>query len=111
MGDYIGGDKVGRDKYVGGSGAVFHVTNNEGQVDVGAAVAELRSLIAQLGRDGAIAPDGSLIDPGAVVAAVQEQPGRLRALATAVAGGAKDAVLSIVQGGVASLIVALVSRA
>ncbi|WP_062431076.1 hypothetical protein [Herbidospora daliensis] len=86
-----------------------NVTVNNGSVDVTAAAAELRALIAELRRAGAIAPDGSVADPGAVVAAVQEQPGRLRALAAAVAGGAKDAVLSLVQGGVASLIVGLVS--
>ncbi|WP_061294887.1 hypothetical protein [Herbidospora cretacea] len=111
MGDHVIGGKAGRDVYnVAGHGRVS-VNNASERVDVEAAVAELRALIARLDREGAIGADGSVVDPGAVVAAVQEQPSRLRALAAAVGGGATDAVLSIVQSGVASLIVALVSRA
>ncbi|TKK86837.1 hypothetical protein FDA94_20475 [Herbidospora galbida] len=108
----MGDTYYGRDTFnVRDQGNVTVNNRGDDRVDVAAAVAELRALIAELGREGAVAPDGSVADPGAVVAAVQEQPGRLRALGAAVAGGAKDAVLSIVQGGVASLIVALVSRA
>src|SRR5215475_2895107 len=114
MSDYVFGDKVGRDKYtLSGGHNTITVTNSEGvsRADVDAAVVELRAFVAQLTRDGAVAADGSITDPGAVVAAVESQPGRLKALASAIANGAKDAVLSVVQGGVAALIVALVGRA
>jgi hypothetical protein len=113
MSDYVFGDKVGRDKYTlsGGHNTVT-VTNSEGvsRAEVDAAVAELRAFVAQLARDGVVAADGSVTDPAAVVAAVESQPGRLRALGKAVAGGAKDAVLSVVRGSVAALVVALVGR-
>ena len=45
---------------------------------------------------------------GAVVTAVCSRPERLRALARAIAGGASGAVLAAVQGGVATLVTALV---
>lgn len=80
------------------------------RAELDAAVAELRAFVAQLTHDGVVAADGSVTNPGAVVAAVESQPGRLKALGSAIAGGAKDAVLSVVQGGVAALIVALVGR-
>ena len=57
--------------------------------------------------DGAVAADGTVTDPGAVVAAVQARPGRLQAVGRAVAGGAKEAVLAAVKSGVAALVVAL----
>lgn len=113
MSDYVVGDKIGRDNYTqGGKHNTFTVTNSGGvsRAEVDAAVAELRAFVAQLTRDGVVAADGSVTDPGAVVAAVKSQPGRLKALGSAIAGGAKDAVLSVVRGGVAALIVALVGR-
>ncbi|MEU7525348.1 hypothetical protein AB0A74_06430 [Saccharothrix sp. NPDC042600] len=88
---------VGRDKIVTGAG---------GGPDVAVAVAELRALIDRLTREGAV---GEVRDPGAVVAAVREQPGRLGAPA-AVAGGARDAVLAVVRGGPAELVIGLVGR-
>jgi hypothetical protein len=91
----IGGDLTVGDKTVG-------------RADLEAAVAELRSLIAELTRAGAVTADGTVRDPAAVVHAVQERPSRFRALAKAIGAGAKDAVLSVVQGGVAAMIVALV---
>lgn len=81
-----------------------------GRDEVDAAVAELREFVEQLRRDGVVAPDGSVTDPGAVVAAVQSQPGRLKALAHAIGAGAKDAVLSVMRDGVADLVVGLVGR-
>ena|SRR5215468_7296399 len=113
MPDYIFGDKVGRDKYTQtGNHNTFTVTNSAevSRAELDAAVAELRAFLAQLTRDGVLAADGSVTDPGAVVAAVESQPGRLQALGRAIAGGAKDAVLSVVRDGVAALIVALVGR-
>ncbi|MDF5756046.1 hypothetical protein [Spongiactinospora sp. TRM90649] len=113
MPDYVFGDKVGRDKYTqSGNNNTFTVNNSEGvsRADLDAAVAELRAFVTRLTRDGVVAPDGTITDPGAVVAAVEAEPGRLRALGTAVAGGAKDAVLAVVREGVAALVVALVSR-
>ncbi|MEZ0073370.1 hypothetical protein [Planotetraspora sp. GP83] len=113
MADYVFGNKVGRDSYTqSGTNNTFTVNNSDGvsRAEVDAAVAELRAFVAQLTRDGAVAADGSVTDPGAVVAAVESQPGRLKALGSAIAGGAKDAVLSVVKDGVAALIVALVGR-
>jgi hypothetical protein len=113
MSDYVFGDKIGRDKYTqSGNHNTFTVTNSDGvsRAELDAAVAELRTFVAQLTRDGVVAADGSVTNPGAVVAAVESQPGRLKALGSAIADGAKDAVLSVVQGGVAALIVALVER-
>jgi hypothetical protein len=113
MSDYVFGDKVGRDKYAqSGDHNTFTVTHT-GEVsraEVDAAIAELRGFVAQLTREGVVAADGSVTDPAAVVAAVESQPGRLKALGRAIAGGAKDAVLSVVRDGVAALIVALVGR-
>lgn len=105
------------------SGNVFHNTGSIGNIggdltvgnkmvgsaDLDAAVAELRLFIAELTRDGAVTADGIVRDPAAVVTAVQEQPSRFKALARAIGAGAKDAVLSVVQGGVAAMIVALVA--
>src|SRR5262245_13738309 len=113
MSDYVFGDKVGRDQYKqDGDHNIFTVTNS-GEVsraELDAAIAELRTFVAELTRDGVVAADGSVTDPAAVVAAVESQPARLKALAKAIAGGAKDAVLSVVREGVASVIVALVGR-
>ncbi|MCF3135068.1 hypothetical protein [Streptomyces olivochromogenes] len=114
MSDYVYGDKIGRDKNVqNGSNNNFTVNNSQGlsAPELDAAISELRSFVAQLTRDGVVAADGSVTDPGAVVAAVQSQPGRLQAVGRAVAGGAEQALLSAVQGGVAALIAALVGRA
>jgi hypothetical protein len=113
MSDYVFGDKIGRDKYTqNGEHNTFTVNNSDGvsRAELDAAVAELHAFVAQLTRDGVVAPDGSVTDPGAVVAAVESQPGRLKALGSVIAGGAKDAVLSVVRDGVAALIVALVGR-
>lgn len=113
MPDYVFGDMVRGDQFKQtGDHNTFTVNKSAGasKAEVDAAVAELRTFIAQLTRDGVVAPDGSVTNPGAVVAAVQSQPSRLRALAGAVASGAKDAVLSIVKDGVAALVVALVAR-
>jgi len=94
---------------IGAIGGDLTVGNKTvGRADLDAAVAELRSLVAELTRAGAVAADGTVRDPAAVVNAVQEQPSRFRALAKAIGAGAKDAVLSVVQGGVAAMIVALV---
>jgi hypothetical protein len=86
------------------------VTHSDGlsRAELDAAVAELRTFVAELMRDGLVAPDGSVTDPGAVVDAVNSRPGRFRALTRALAGGARDAVLSAVQGGVAALVTGLV---
>lgn len=114
MSDYVYGDKIGRDKNIqNGSNNNFTVNNSHGlpPAELDAAIGELRSFVAQLTRDGVVAADGTVTDPGAVVAAVQSQPGRLQAVGLAVANGAKDALLSAVQGGVAALIAALVGRA
>jgi hypothetical protein len=113
MSDYVFGDKVRGDQYKqSGDHNIFTVANSEGvsRAELDAAIAELRTFVAQLTRDGVVAADGSVTDPAAVVAAVESQPGRLKALGNAIAGGAKDAVLSVVREGVASLIVALVGR-
>ncbi|XVV04135.1 hypothetical protein ACQPW3_01530 [Actinosynnema sp. CA-248983] len=109
-----GGHRIGKGAYVGGSlgdvvGRDKIVTTTTGP-DVTAAVAELRALIDRLTRDGVVGEDGSVRDPGAAVAAVQEEPSRLKALASAVAGGARDAVLAVVRGGLAELVTGLVGR-
>jgi len=112
VGDKIGGDKTA-DKHVqSGHHITFTVTTSTGPspAELDAAVSELRAFIAQLVRDGAIAPDGSVTNPGAVVAAVEAQPAKLAALGQAITGGAKDAVLAAVREGVATLVVALVGR-
>jgi hypothetical protein len=113
MSDMIFGDKVTggvQNKQVGDRNVMNNYSGGVSGAELDAAVAELRALIAQLTRDGAIDADGGIKDAGAVVAAVESQPGRLRALGAAVAGGAKDAVLSVVRDGVAQFIVALVAR-
>ncbi|MFC8915001.1 hypothetical protein ACFT5C_04450 [Streptomyces sp. NPDC057116] len=110
MRDHVYGDKIGRDKYtVNGDHATFTVggTNQVSRAEPAAAVAELRAFIALLTRDGVIAEDGTVIDPGALVTAVEARPGRWPALTAALAGGARDAVISAAQSGAASLIVAL----
>ncbi|WP_143041407.1 hypothetical protein [Streptomyces indicus] len=86
------------------------MTNQEAVsgAEINAAIAELRAFLSELADRGAITADGSVTDPGAVVTAVQAEPGRLRALTRAVAGGAREAVLSAVQGGVAAMVTALV---
>jgi hypothetical protein len=115
MPDFVYGDVVSggvQNKQTGGNNTMFTV-NNSGGVSPGeleAAVTELRDFIARLTREGAVAADGTVTDPAAVVAAVESQPGRLRALGSAIAGGAKEAVLTAVQTGVATLIVALLGR-
>jgi hypothetical protein len=117
-GDKFGGDKIGGDKITGdvyrqsGSHNRFTVNRSDGvsRGELDAAVSELRAFVAELARTGAVGSDGSVTDPAAVVAAVEAQPGRLRALGRALAGGAKDAILQVVRGGVAALVVALVGR-
>jgi hypothetical protein len=113
MSDYVFGDKVARDKNTQiGDHNTFTVTNlgEVSRADVDAAIAELRTFIAQLRRDGLVAADGSVTDPAKVVTAIESHPSRLKALGKAIAGGAKDAVLSVVRDSVATLIVALVGR-
>ncbi|GHG94331.1 hypothetical protein [Streptomyces lanatus] len=111
MSDYVHGDKVTGTQYkqVGDHNVQY---NGEGlsRAELDAAVEELRSFIADLRSAGMVSPDGTVVDPGAVVAAVQSQPGRLRALGRAVSAGAKDAVLTAVQGGVAALVAGLVAQ-
>jgi hypothetical protein len=113
MGDFVGGDKAGRDIYKqSGDHNTQWVTHSEGvsRAELDAAVTELRSFVAELTRAGLVTRDGTVTDPGAVVAAVNSQPNRFQALGRAIAGGAKDAVLSVVQGGVATLVAALVAQ-
>ncbi|NGO11947.1 hypothetical protein G5C60_31175 [Streptomyces sp. HC44] len=117
-GDKVGGDKIGRDQVRGNqynqsgrhNSFVVNDSNGVSRAEVDAAVSELRAFVAELTREGVVGADGSVTDPGAVVAAVNSRAGRLQALGRAVAGGAKDAVLSVVQGGVAALIVGLVRQ-
>lgn len=90
---------------------VVNQSDGISRAELDAAVAELRSFVAQLTSEGVVASDGSVTDPSAVVAAVESRPGGLTALGRAVAGGAKEAVLSVVKDGVARLIVALLDRA
>lgn len=111
MSDHIYGDKVGRDKNTQiGSNNTINSSGDMGASpdEISAAITELRAMITQLKREGAVENDDKVNDPAAVVSAVQSQPSRLRALATAIGAGAKDAVLSVVKGGVSELIVALV---
>jgi hypothetical protein len=113
MPDYVGGDSVGRDSYKQtGSHNKMTITNQAevSSAEIDAAASELRAFIAELYDRGMIGSDGSVIDPAGVVEAVQSEPGRLRALATAIAGGARDAVLELVKGGVADLVIALVGQ-
>ncbi|MFF4359044.1 hypothetical protein [Streptomyces sp. NPDC001604] len=94
----------------GGSGNTFRIDNSPGvsSAELDAAVGELRAFVAQLTREGVVAADGSVTDAGTVVTAVRSRPERLRKLARAIAGGASDAVPAAVQGGVATLVTALV---
>ncbi|MCL8014427.1 hypothetical protein [Streptomyces sp. AS02] len=110
MSDFVYGDKVGGNQYKQvGDHNQQTVTHSDGltRAELDAAIAELRSLVAELARDGMVASDGTVTDPGAVVA-VNSRPGRFQALTRALVGGARDAVLSAVQGGVAALVTALV---
>jgi hypothetical protein len=111
--DHVRGDKIGRDQYRQSGRDNKMTVNNTREpstTEIQAAAAELRTFIAQLSAKGMVAPDGSVTDPAGVVEAVQSQPGRLRALAAAIAGGAKDAVLDLVKDGVATLIAGLVGQ-
>jgi hypothetical protein len=113
MSDTVFGDKVTggvQNKQIGDHNVMNNYSGEVSGADLDAAVAELRGLIAQLTRDGVIDADGVVRDHGALVAAFESQPGRLRALGAAIAGGAKEAVLSVVKDGVAQFIVALVGR-
>ncbi|MEV0791916.1 hypothetical protein [Kribbella sp. NPDC050459] len=112
MSDYVFGNKAGRDQIIqGGEHNTLNVSRGGvSQDDVDTAVAELRAFVAELTRAGIVSPDGSVTDPGAVVAAVQSHPRRLKALTTALAAGAKDTVLAAVKSGVATLIVALLGH-
>ena len=105
MGDIIFGDKAERDiiKPIGD----VTLTNSEGvpQADVTAAILELREFIGWLTREGLV-EGGSVKDLEAVRAAV-DQPGRLKALRKAMAGGARATVLAAVEGGVAALVAGL----
>jgi hypothetical protein len=92
------------------NGANSTMSAGGGQPDgaaLAAAVTELRDFIAALQRAGAVSADGTVTEPASVVQAVEEHRGRLSALAAAVGGGAKEAVLKAVQGGVAALVVGL----
>lgn len=109
MGDNVYGNQYKQT----GANSAFTVNNNAAPVsgaDVDAAVAELRAFIAYLARSGAVGADGTVTDPTAVVTAVESNKGRLAALGRAVLGGAKDAVLAAVKGGVATLVVTLLGR-
>lgn len=113
MSDFVYGDKVGGAQYKQvGDHNVQSVTHGTGlsRAELDAAVEELRSFVIELHRAGLVSADGTVLDPGAVVTAVQSQPGRLQALARAVTAGAKDAVLAVVQGGVAALVAGLVQQ-
>ena len=108
-GDIVYGDQ---NKQTGGSGNRITVHKSAGVsgADLNAAVAELRAFIEHLTRSGAVGPDGRVNDASAVVAAVESNKGRLSALGTALLGGAKEAVLAAVKGGVATLVVALLGK-
>lgn len=111
-GDLVGGDKFNGPKYVqNGSHNTFNVTNNHGSASLDSAIEELRAFIEELTREGAVTVDGTVTDPSAVVRAVGSHQGRLAALTAAVSGGATEAVLRAVQGGVAALVVALLGSA
>ena len=115
MGDRVYGDKVGGNVFHGnistsGAGASINISGSQtlSGHDVDEAIAELRVMIAELMRAGVVAPDGSVTRPDALIDTVKSNPSKLRALAKAVAGGAKDAILSVVKDGVAKLIIALI---
>ena len=115
-GDVVIGDKVGRDQInQRGHHNTLNVRTVEaaGSDEVAAAAAELRAFISRLSAQGLVAPDGSVTDPGGVVHAVEAEKtehGGLRTLTAAIAGGAKDAVLDLVKGGVAALVTALLGQ-
>ena len=113
MSDSVYGDKVHTQYKQVGDNNVQHITHSEGfsRTDLNAAIEELRSFVVALHRAGLVSPDGTVVDPGAVVTAVQSHPNRLQALGRAVTAGAKDAVLAVVQGGVAALVAGLVPPA
>lgn len=90
-----------------GHNSRMNINNAVASSDVDAAVAELRAFVEHLSRTGAVAPDGTVTNPATVVAEVESNRSRMGALTKAVLGGAKDAVLSVVKGGVAALVVAL----
>lgn len=85
----------------------MNVSNTVSNSDVDAAVAELRAFVEHLRRAGAVAPDGTVTNAATVVTEVESNRPKMGALTKAVLGGAKDAVLSVVKGGVAALVVAL----
>ena len=93
-----------------GSNMTFNESGEVSGADLNAAVAELRAFIEHLTRSGAVGPDGRVNDASAVVAEVESNKGRLSALGTALLGGAKEAVLAAVKGGVATLVVALLGK-
>ncbi|MFE0514391.1 hypothetical protein [Streptomyces sp. NPDC058964] len=112
MSDYVRGDKVTGTQYKQVGDHNVQAVNGAGlsRAELDAAVEELRSFIVDLHSAGMVSPDGTVVDPGAVVAAVHLQPRRLQALGRAVAAGAKEAVLAVVQGGVAALVAGLVHQ-
>jgi len=112
MTDYVFGDKFhGNKNSQDGHHNTFIVNNSAPSRDeLEAAIVELRAFIARLTSDGVVAPDGTVTDPAAVVQAVETQSGTIRTLGRAVAGGAKDAILTAVREGVAAVVVALVGR-
>jgi hypothetical protein len=113
MSDSVHGDKVTGTQYKQtGDNNVQSINHGEGlsHAELSAAIEELRSFVIDLHGAGLVSADGTIVDPGAVVAAVHSQPRRLQTLTRAVTAGAKDAVLAVVQGGVAALVVALVRQ-
>lgn len=112
MSDSVYGDKVGRDKntQIGNRNRISSSGDDAGvsPEELKAANADLQNLIAQLKGDGVVTADGEVTNPVAVVQAVQSEPSRLKALADAIAGGAKDAILSTMKNGVSDLIVELI---
>ncbi|MFI9813205.1 hypothetical protein [Saccharothrix variisporea] len=111
--EFVFGDKVGRDVYrQSGQNNSITVDNarSASPEKLEEAVTELRAFIAQLTRDGVVGEDGTVADPAELAAAVEAEPSRLPALRNAIAGGARDGVLSVVKDGVAALIVALTER-
>jgi hypothetical protein len=110
MSDFVYGDKIGRDGYrQAGSFNTIDVANSHPAQaqDLEEAVTQLRAFIAQLVQDGVIDENGRIADSAAVVAAVESQPSRLRA----VGRDAKEALLwSVVQDGVGMLILSSLGR-
>ncbi|WP_033436549.1 hypothetical protein [Saccharothrix sp. NRRL B-16314] len=113
MSDVVGGDKIGGDSYkIKGrdNSITIHKSTAQSREELDEAVAELRAFITQLKNDGIVNENGTIIEPGALVTAVESHPGKLRTLRTAVASGAKDAILTAVKDGVATVIVGLTDR-